>query len=104
MKLIIEQKNKTMSIELKKLLWRWVIAVLALAQMPVTLSVSAQINQAVPMVGDEANMVLWIVLFAIGLLGTVSILIKLIMNRRKQDDTPSISIEGDDDQEVIIKK
>jgi hypothetical protein len=61
-------------------------------------------NPAVPRTGDEANMVLWIVLFAIGLFGVVSIAIKLVMNRRNQNDTPSITIEGDDDQEVIINK
>jgi hypothetical protein len=61
-------------------------------------------NQVVPRTGDEANMVLWIVLFAVGLLGLVSILIKLIMNRRKQMGTPTITIEGDDNQEIVIEK
>jgi hypothetical protein len=104
MKNIIEQKKKTKKKKLNKILWGWVIAILVFSHMSVNLSASAQIVQAVPMVGDEANMVLWIVLFAIGLLGTVSILVRMIMNRRKQNDTPSITIEGDDNQEVIIEK
>jgi hypothetical protein len=53
-------------------------------------------GRPVPKTGDNANMTLWVLMFAFGFLGMATISGVAILGRRRQDVTPMIHVEGDD--------